>query len=398
VRRVDEFRRRVAVVGVGTTDYSRHQTKSRGGLAVDACVAALRDAGLTAPDVDGIAGDPGEASPHYVQGGLGVDGVRWFSTTQIPLASLMTEAAYAVHSGACEVALVYHAAYRTGSVSQSARQEGDPIRAAADPIRRLSPHHAREFYAPYGARSAQYAGMMRRYLHEFGGDREGFGLAAINSRSHARRNPHAVMRKPLSMEEYLAATPVREPMTMFDMDLPIDGADALVLTTAERARDMPHAPVYLEAVSFGAARRTEDDLYRGVRETSAEVAAAGLWSRTQVRRAEVDLLYAYDGYTLIVLKWLEALGFCEPGTAGKFLAEHWDARTETVSIDGRIPMNTHGGNLSEGASQGAGQLREAVLQLRGEAGERQRPDARTALLGNGGLLINSNAMVLTNVE
>jgi acetyl-CoA acetyltransferase len=240
-----------------------------------------------------------------------------------------------------------------------------------------------------------YAGFASRYIHDYGATKEDFGLIAINDRQHASTNEHAVLRQPLSMTDYLQAPMVRWPLSRLDMDMPIDGAEALVVTTAARARDLVDRPVYLHAVS---AARTQHP--NAMNTTSLEHHAQHATVSVCRRRSDlwlddVDLLYAYDGFTIITLCWLESLGYCGPGDAGNFLRQHWDSSDNCVKIEGRVPMNSHGGNLSEGASQGAGDVREAVLQLRGTSGGRQvSGNPKVALLAIGGMYANATITLL----
>ena len=138
----------------------------------------------------------------------------------------------------------------------------------------------------------------------------------------------------------------------------------------------------------------QEDQTTSLRDNGQTITARALWTKSDIGRDAIDILFPYDGFTVITLGWLEALGWCGPGEAGPFLERHWDKRENRVRIDGRVLVNTHGGSLSEGGTQGSGHLREAVLQLRGAAGERQAPDVRTALVAPGGFFFNASAFVL----
>jgi acetyl-CoA acetyltransferase len=395
--RRNPVRDRVAIVGVGTTQYSRSGVRSRTALAVDAAMAAIEDAGISRDEVDGLAGNADVAAPAQVQAGLGLPSVRWWSATAYPFSLLLTDAVNAVFSGSCDVCVVYHAQFRTVASSSSAAAS-DPTRAVPDPGRAKTGSPLRQYSHHLGHRRGSYAGFMRRYMHEYGVSREPFGMVAVNGRTMARTNAHAAMREPLDMAGYLGGRMVRDPMCVYDMDYVVDTGDAVVVTSAGRARDLPHRPVLVHASSFGAIGANDDDQYPALTDTGQEVAAAGLWSKSEVTVADVDLVFPYDGFSIITLKWLEALGFCGPGEAGELLRDSWDEAGQRLLLGGRVPVNTHGGSLSEGASQGAGHVREAVVQLRHEAGERQVPRASVAALGVGGLFSNSSALVLRNQE
>jgi acetyl-CoA acetyltransferase len=381
----------VVIVGVGTTPFARSLPGRTGpSLALEAARLAILDAGLTAADVDGISasamayyGSAG-ANPLFLQEALGIPETTWDATVAIPFPYLLSAAVNAVFSGACTTALVVHSLYRV-AVSQSAAS--DPFRARAMP--------AFGGARPWSIGTDGYASFASRYLHDYGATKEDFGLVAINERNHASRNPHAVMRDPITMDDYFAARIVRWPLGLLDMDLPIDGADAVVVTTAERARDLARTPIYVHAITSGRTEHPNVTSLEGLEYNAQHVVLDALWQKSDLALPDFDLFFAYDGFTVITLNWIENAGWCAKGEAGDFLRRHWDADAGVVRIDGRVPMNTHGGNLSEGATQGAGHVREAVTQLRGEAGDRQVAGSPTsALLLLGGMYMNAIGTVL----
>ena len=223
-----------------------------------------------------------------------------------------------------------------------------------------------------------YTAWASRYLYEYGGTREDFGLVTVNARSNGTRNPLATLREPITMEEYLAARMIREPFGMLDMDIPTDGADAFVVTTAERAADLARPPVLIHAATTGTAACAAEDQLADLAHHGQHVVAESLRAKSDLWLSDVDVFLPYDGFTIITLGWIENLGWCGPGEAGAFLRQHWDSATNRVLINGRIPLNPHGGALAEGATRGSGYVREAVQQLRGEAGDAagQRGDNR----------------------
>lgn len=202
------------------------------------------------------------------------------------------------------------------------------------------------------------------------------------------------MRAPLTMDEYLVGRMIREPLCLFDMDVPVDGADAFVVTTTERARDLVTPPVLVHAASMGMTRHPEEHLAEDLSVTGQAVVARDLRAKSDLWIEDADLFLPYDGFSFLTLRCLETYGWCKPGEAGDFLRAHRADDTGRVLIDGRVPINPHGGSLSEGGSQAAGHVREAVTQLRGIAGERQVPDARVAFLTPGGLFFNAQGLVL----
>jgi acetyl-CoA acetyltransferase len=238
-----------------------------------------------------------------------------------------------------------------------------------------------------------YAAWASRYIHEYGATREPFGRIAINGRTGAAHNELAAMRAPLTLADYLEARMVREPLCMLDMDVPVDGADAFVLTGAGRARSLPQPRVLIHAATVGLVDANDED-QASLQRHGQHVVVRALRERSELWLDDVDVYFPYDGFTIITLGWLENTGWCRPGGAAKFIAEHWDETANRLLIRGRIPVNPHGGSLSEGATRGTGHLREAVMQLRGQAGARQVPGARTALVTPGGFFFNSQGAVL----
>ncbi|MDF3309657.1 thiolase family protein [Rhodococcus sp. T2V] len=376
----------VAIVGVGTTEYSRDSGKSELGLVAEASRAAIRDAGLTAKDIDGIAGSWVRAE--LVQGALGIPAVNYYLNTILPpFQGQVIAGMNAVFAGLCETVLVYHSGYRTAVASRSAA--ADPFRVPRrSRLRPLSP-------MPDTINGTVcYATWADRYLHEYGATREDLGLIAINNRSNAVHNDHAVQRDPLTMEGYLAGRMIREPLNLFDMDYPVDGSDALVITTAERARDLTDTPVLLHVAVDGQTSHAVEEDMPDLTQTGLKAAADNLWARTDLSLDDVDVYMPYDGFSIIQLKWFESIGYCGVGEAPAFLKKHWNADENRIEINGRVLVNPHGGSLSEGASQGAGHIREAVRQLRGQGSGLQVEGAKTALVTPGGFFYNAGALLL----
>jgi acetyl-CoA acetyltransferase len=381
------IRDQVAIVGLGTTGFSRDAGgRSSKSLACEASIGAIRDAGLEAKDIDGIVGplEPGGPQPHEMGAALGLPRVTHFSSPMPVAMFALVNAMNAIFSGACDNVLLYYAYQRLPWNSRS---------AAADPFRR----HFQMGVVPYPEATfaaAAYAAWASRYIHEFGARREDFGWVALNMRANARRNPLAVMKAPLTMEGYLRARMIREPLCLLDMDVPVDGADAFVLTTTQRARELTKNPVVIHAATHGLVDANDEDQLPSLARHGQHVVVEALRSKSEIWLPDVDVFLPYDGFSIITLGWIENFGWCKPGGAGRFLEEHWDDARGCAMIDGRIPINPHGGSLSEGATRGSGHLREAVTQLRGDAGERQVTGARTALIGCGGFFFNSQGAIL----
>jgi len=229
-------------------------------------------------------------------------------------------------------------------------------------------------------------------------NREAWARIAVNGRTNALRNPLAAIDKPLTLDDYYEARMIRDPLCMLDMDLPADGADAFVLTTAERAKALPHTPVLVHATATGMVGENTEDQLVSLQRHGQHIVVEQLKAKGDFWIDEVDVFFPYDGFTVITTGWIENAGYCAPGTAGDFLREHWVEDENRVMIDGRVPINPHGGGLSEGATRGTGHIREAVTQLRGEAGERQVDGARTALVTPGGFFFNSQGALLRTAD
>lgn len=389
---------KTAIAGIGRSRYHRDRdsTDTVGAAALRACQDAIRDAGLRPDAIDGVCGYM--VNSHYIELGLGLDNVSWFANPEVVIGNQILAARNAIAAGAATTVLVYHVVNRLPWASKSASE---------DPFRHRSAHYEprsdyRTFYGtghvdfePFGITGpTPYAPWANRYLHEYKVDRDKLGLVAINAHTNAMRNPEAAMRQPLTMADYLAARMIREPLTIFDMDMIVDGADAFIVTTTEHAADLRHKPVLIHEGTMGRARNATDIGMVDFESTSQQVVVRRLREGSDIALTSADVVFPYDGFSIIALLWLESLGYCARGEAGDFLAERWDDQQQCVMIDGHARVNPHGGSLTEGATQGAGHLREAVRQLRGDAGSRQIPDARTALVVPGGLLYNAQGFVL----
>ena len=227
----------------------------------------------------------------------------------------------------------------------------------------------------------------RRHMHLYGTTKEQFGWLAINARANAALNPRAAFQYPITMDDYLAARVISEPFGLLDCDVPVDGSVAFVVSSADTAGDCDHA-VRVEACG-GSPGLGGWDQRPDYPKMAASDAAAEMWSRTDLAPADVDFAELYDGFTFITLAWLEALGFCADGESGPFVEG-----ASRIARNGRLPLNTYGGQLSAGRLHGNWVLHEACLQLRGEAGERQVPRHEVAVVSNGGGPI-AGCMLLT---
>jgi acetyl-CoA acetyltransferase len=247
----------IAFAGVGSTGFFRDaNARSRLDLALEACVKAIEDSGLKKEEINGVVGTAPQA--HLIASNLGLPEVTHHSNQPMPLVFGVTDAMNAIFSGSADAVLLFHALYRAPAISRA---------AARDPFRRGlgfggSPAPAKTRVDPEHLSAEGYAAWASRYFYEYGATREVLGRIAINERSNAVSNPLAAMRTPLTMEDYLSARMVRDPLCLLDMDVPVDGADAFVLATAERAKDLPHKPVLIHAATNGLTAHHLDPRHR----------------------------------------------------------------------------------------------------------------------------------------
>ncbi|HEX4661873.1 MAG TPA: hypothetical protein VH307_31140 [Streptosporangiaceae bacterium] len=190
---------------------------------------------------------------------------------------------------------------------------------------------------------------------------------------------------------------IRGPLCLYDMDVAVDGADAFIIPTAERARDLRLPPVLVNAIVLGMIDKNEEDQSPSLRQHGKQVTVEALKAKSDFWIDDIDLFFPYDGFSVIALNWFENVGYCGPGEAGSFIEDSWAAGedgTGRILIKGRVPVNTHEGSLSEGGTQGSGHLREAVRQLQGLAAGRQVEGAERALLAVGGFFFNAQGITL----
>lgn len=348
-------------------------------LTVDACLEAVRDAGLTLDDIDGLSTYPGGMSlrgmgeggvaaveealrihPTWINGGLDLPGPG----------GAVIAAMLAVASGLCRHVLCFRTVWESTFAA---------LGPGADGTGRVS--GPQEWLLPFGAMSAAnwIAICASQYMHRYGATREMLGHIAINARANAARNPAAIYRAPLTMDDYLSARPITSPFGLYDCDVPCDASVAVVVSDASVAHDLPKPAVRVEAVGTQILERVSWDQGTLTHEPQVLGQAAHLWTRTSLRPDDVDVALVYDGFTFNAISWLEALGFCGLGEA-----QDWLDEGRRIALDGDLPVNPHGGQLSEGRTHGFGFIYEAVTQLRHEAGERQVPGARTAVVTTGG--------------
>jgi acetyl-CoA acetyltransferase len=385
--------RSAVIRGIGQSAVGRRLGRSGLDLTVEAALEAIADAGLEPSDIDGIATYPGggfAAQPGFAgPGAVEVQDVMrlkvdWYTGSGEGPGQLnsLVNACMAVATGLARNVLVYR------TVTEATEQVGGRGAAVTNPV----VGGPLEWLMPFGSISAvHWLGMVaNRYVTQYGLTREQLGQVALNARRNAGLNPKAIYRDPMSLEDYLGARMISTPLCLFDCDVPADGSTAFVVSHVDAAADGRHAPVHVNAVGTALRGRPSWDQWDSPTRTAMHYAGQSLWERTDLTPADVDVAQLYDGFSILTVLWLEALGFCGEGEAGAFLGDG-----SRIALDGSLPLNTAGGQLSAGRLHGLGLIHEAVLQLRGQAGERQVPGRHeVAAVGNGGGPIGG-AMLLT---
>lgn len=388
----DAVRGNIAIVGIGSSVLSRDAGRSIGALACDAVRAAILDSGVPKEKINGVSGiystDLPTVWPGYVAESLGLDNIVWSNCATPPSANTVAEGIWAVAAGACEYAVCYHSKFRWDITSSSARK--NPLRQS--PPSSFDASMSLPLVEHLGAPNGMFASF-QRHMHEFGTRRDHLGRIVVNNRQWALQNDRAILRdQPLSLDTYLDAEQIMPPLSMFDMDMPIDGAMAVVITTTERAKDLPRPPVVVDAVSNGVAGRSDFFFQAFDTYQSYKLLIDRLWEKSGHRAKDMDLVNVYDGFSTLALEWIEAI-FGVRGEVGNFLEDAWSKDQEKLFFLGRIPMSTHGGNLGEGRVQGFGHVLEAVTQLRGHGLSRQIENAKLALVTNGNNPVNAGMIL-----
>jgi acetyl-CoA acetyltransferase len=362
------LRNKAAIAGIGYTPFSKDSGVSTLTLGLRAVLAAIEDAGLPVDAVDGLAthrvGD--SAVPSTLAQSLGLDDLAW----QLDLFgggsashSIVGQAALAVCSGVAD----YVVCYRALNARSEFRMGGSgrlPVDVAET-----------QYQAPYGyfTPPQQFAMLAREHMLRYGTTHEQLGSVAVQQRASAVDNPRAQLRHPITLDDYLASRWVVEPFRLFDCCLESDGAVALLVTSAERARDLRHVPVLISAAAWGGGRTLYSTGQPDATQSAARPLSKRLYSMAGVAPGDFDLAELYDCFTWSVLVQLEDYGFCKKGESGAFAA------SGAIGRGGSIPVNTHGGFLCEGYVHGLNHVTEAVSQLRHAAGARQVPEAQLAL-------------------
>jgi acetyl-CoA acetyltransferase len=367
---------KACIVGIGETKYVRKPGSgmSQLGLQLQAASRAVEDAGLNLKQVDGIMPFPHLGHAEELAANLGIENLRFATTVHMggaaSVASLQL-AALAVTNGAADAVVIPAGwnGYSGARARQTVSQDVSSLPGGAI---------ARDYYLPYGltAPPQWYSLMARRHMHEFGTRAEQLGAIAVAMRKHAQLNSNAVMHgKPMSLGDYMASPMITDPYRLFDCCLETDGAAAVVVTSAERARDLARKPVEIMSVASGQPYPADEIINRkDIFRTGLTIAAPEAFAGAGIAPRDVDFAEIYDCFTFEVLQQIEESGFCKRGEGGSFV------EGGRIELGGELPVNTHGGLLSEAHVLGMNHVVEAVRQLRGDAGERQVPNAQIGLV------------------
>jgi acetyl-CoA acetyltransferase len=385
------MRRRAVIVGIGESQVGRVPGRSALQLQSDAALAAVADAGIEIRDLDGLLTIPVRVEHWNMPSGVVANNLgvrpRFLSTVDLAGASgvsMIHQAVMAVESGQCDMALCV-----AGQNLLSHRSRDEAVKSMAE-----SGSSHTQFEVPYGPIvPSLYALIAQRHMHEYGTTPEQLAEVAVTIRRHAGLNQNAHKRDPITIADVLGSRMISTPLHMFDCAIVSDGAAAAIVTTADRAADMKKRPVHLLGQGYGLRHGHIGD-HKQLTTTGAVDSGRDAFALAGVERADIDVAEIYDCFTITVIVELEDLGFCAKGEGGRFV------EGGRIGLGGELPVTTHGGLLSgghPGLPGGFFHLIEGVRQLRGEAGERQVPNAELALVhGNGGVASVHCTLILGN--
>lgn len=367
------------ITGVGQSEVGVRLTRHPLLLTVDAVKEALADAGLTIGQIDGVSTYPGKVQSFLGFSPVGADelidalGIRatWYAgggeiTSQL---GALVAAAGAIKLGLARHIICFRTVYEAAALS---RPDEFP------PIKRTRVEGGSQWTAPFNAISAanwiaQYA---MRHVKKYGMTREQLAQIALTDRANSAVNPRALVREPLTMDQYMNARMITSPFCLFDCDRFTDASTVLILSAGEALDEVKATPIRI-AASAGVVERHSWDQAEWV---AAYPTGEDLWKRTDYKAKDVDTVQLYDGFSFNVITWLEGLGFCPVGEGGRFIEGG-----QRIARDGELPLNTFGGQIGGGRLHGFGFAHEAAVQLRGEGGARQIPgDPKVAVATSGG--------------
>lgn len=371
-----------AIVGIGETKFGTLPGATNTSLNIEACKMAIEDSGLTKDDVDGLLGQKAYFEPTFLWSTLLGDrmGLSLKYTADLDL------------GGATPVAMVQHAimAINAGLCSAVVCTFGEAMRSQGRQQGWTYMLRVREFEEPFGLLMPTHAYSLacRRHMYEYGTTSEQLGAIAIACRKHASMNDNAQQRMPITMKDYLGSRMFSDPFRLLDICQVTDGGAAVVVTSVERARDLKHAPVYISGMGNGHTGMGVG-WFPSMTATGARDSAKMAFEMAGVVPKDIDVAEIYDCFTYTVLVTLEDYGFCKKGEGGTFV------EGGRIELGAELPVNTHGGLLSQGHVDGMNHITEDVKQLRGDCGLRQVTGAEIAVVsGNGGDLSTHTTLIL----
>lgn len=382
----DRFQEKnVAISGIGQSDVGRPLARSAMQLTLDAALEAITDAGLTRDDIDGVACWPGDnnngdafspVGPNALIGTLGLK-VNWYGGGYEgpgPLAGVIN-GALAIAAGLCKHVLVFR------TITEATRRQTDKgASALTSKTAGRDTSAAWQWYTPFNVVSGvNLMGLYaQRHFHEYGTRAEQLAQIALTCRANAAHNPKAVYRTPLTMDQYMASRMISTPLRMLDCDVHCDASTAIILSRVDAARDGPNPLLRIDAIGSALHQPWSWDQI-DLTSMAAHDAASMMWQRTDFKPADVGTAQLYDGFSILTMIWLEALGLCGKGESGAFVEGG-----SRIALNGAVPVNTNGGQLSGGRTHGLGYVHEACTQLWGRGGARQVTPHEVSVVASGG--------------
>ncbi len=371
--------REAYITGIGMSEVGRRLTRHPLLLTVDAVKAALQEAGLTIDQIDGVSTYPGRAAGFLGFSPLGaeelVEALRIKATffaggfEQSSQLGAVVAAVGAVKAGQARHVICFRTVYEAAAL---ARPEEWP---AAAPGRVdgwaswLTPFH-------YYSAANSFAQFATRHMQRYGMTREQLAQIALTARANGLHNPNALVREPLTMDEYMAGRPISTPLCIYDCDRFTDGSTVVIVSAGEALDEVSCTPIRIAAMGAAVDKLSWDQ----AEYYPAYYAGQQLWKNSDYKISDVDTAQLYDGFSFIACQWLEGLGFCDIGEVGGFIEGG-----RRIALDGELPLNTGGGQIAGGRLHGFGFAHEAVTQLRGNGGRRQVPgDPKVAIAAAGG--------------